>query len=182
MITKIELLEKYRTLKPFVMEPNLGVNLIVGENGSGKSSLLNIIKENAPEVRLEIEGTINYYHFDTEKDNPRTQGTLPFNAPGDVYAYHLTSHFQSHGEVLFPILNLMRTFENRILFYDEPESGVSINNQLKACTAIRKAVRNGCQLFIATHSYIFIKKFKKVFDLKTYQFVKSEDWLSQFRI
>lgn len=181
MITKIELLDEYRSLKPFTMEPDPGLNLIVGENGSGKSSLMKAVANDIPEIRLERTSD-DYMYFDTEKDNPRIKGYTPFNATGEDVAYSLSTRFNSHGEVLFPILNHMRNFKNKILFYDEPESGISIRHQLRLCTIIKETIKNDCQFFIATHSYILIKKFKKVFDLKTCEFVKSVDWLSQFKI
>lgn len=181
MIIRIELLEEYRSMKPFVMEPDPHINLIVGENGSGKSSLMGAMVKDFPEIKVE-RNSDKYVYFDTEKDNPRIQSYQPFNATGEEVAYSLSVNFNSHGEVMFPILDHMKTFKNRMLFLDEPESGISIRNQIKMCDSIRKAIKNGCQFFIATHSYILIKKFKKVFDLKTYEFMGSEEWLSQFNI
>ena len=105
MITKIELLEEYRNMKPFVMEPDPGLNFIVGENGSGKSSLLDAVMKDIPEIKLDRTGNERYLHFDSEKNNPRVQGTLPFNHTSADILHAFNVRNQSHGEALYPILS-----------------------------------------------------------------------------
>ena len=41
----------------------------------------------------------------------------------------------------------------------DPENGLSITNQFKLINAIKVAVTNNCQLFIATHCYPLIENF-----------------------
>jgi len=170
--------------KPFVMIPKPGANVIVGENGCGKSSLfwyLQNFMKHTDVMDIEAEKGDRFSAFDSEKDNPRTKSPNMF-AP-EHFVAACVSRFTSHGETLFPILKEMTKMENTIIFLDEPENGLSLKNQLKIWRAINKAVRQGCQVFIATHSYVLIKKFKEVFDLeKKFEFVNSEDWLGQYKI
>tara|TARA_Y100000310_G_scaffold130972_1_gene130146 strand:- start:6111 stop:6653 length:543 start_codon:yes stop_codon:yes gene_type:complete len=180
MITRIEIsADNDRGLTSSIIEPKSGVNLFVGENGCGKSSLLKAMTQGSF-VNIVTDGASPFGYFDSERDNPRVKTSNPLSS--DSMMVSVKSHFESHGETLLPILEQMSNEENTVLFLDEPENGISMSNQLKLWRKINKAVKNGCQFFIATHSYILIEKFKEVYDLNNYEWVKSKEYLERFKI
>jgi len=180
-VEKLILREEYRGFKPQTFEFKPGINLIVGENGAGKSTLLRLIGDHEQrmikkEVKLTMDAHINGVEtrfFDTEKDNPRMKDLQISNYIG--YALH--SHFKSHGESLLPIVLNMKEKKDMVIFIDEPEAGISLRNQLKVLEAIKTAEENGCQLFVATHSYVLIKNAEKVFNVKTGKWITSKSFL-----
>lgn len=186
-LEKFELFEEYRKIKPFEIVFKDGLNLIVGENGSGKSTLLNIIynsqnEKSEAKIKLTLsdytlKNSVDTKFFDTEKNNPRI--IKDFNESKDI-GFDISSRFKSHGEVMFPILDYSKKMKNVVLFVDEPESGVSLSNQLKLLKSFNVAVENKCQLLIATHSYILIKNVEEVFDMTKLKWVKSKDYLKKF--
>lgn len=186
-IEKYELLENIsnRKIKKFELEFRPGINVIVGENGSGKSTLLKLLNDaefvhlHHIKQRIHIsEYTKNIgvdtMMFDTEKDNPRFKDIQ--YAEGCIGGI-LASHFISHGQTLFPILEGIKTFKDKICFIDEPESGISLSNQAKLWKSFEIAAENGCQLIISTHSFIFIKNALMVFDLDSKKWINSYDYL-----
>lgn len=146
------------------------VNLFVGNQGCGKSTLLNLLQKNHKDVKLTlaedtIKNGVSSFYFDSENDNPRTKNPELFtdvsgNDVGIGYGGALVSRFKSHGEVLENfILKPLLKAKDCVILLDEPESGLSITNQFKLIDAIKKAVENGCQLFIATHCFPLIESF-----------------------
>jgi predicted ATPase len=146
------------------------VNLFVGDQGCGKSTLLQLIQKQHSDIAVTPSKTIpkngiNTFYFDSENDNPRVKDPQSFTTPSgrDVrigYSAALVSRFKSHGEILqdFVITPLLKA-KNCIILLDEPESGLSITNQFKLINAIKVAVANKCQFFIATHCYPLIQAF-----------------------
>ena len=149
------------------------VNLFVGDQGTGKSSLLRMLSQNSSKLELELSaGTlargIKSYYFDTEKDNPRINDPQLYTTPGGKdtgigFRGALASRFQSHGEVLSGmVLAPLMTAKNCVVLLDEPESGLSVRNQLRLITAINKAVKSRCQIFIATHNVLLIEAYEVI--------------------
>jgi predicted ATPase len=144
------------------------INLFVGNQGCGKSTLLHLIQKNHPDIEVilsdyTIKNGVKSLFFDTEKDNPRVKDLNLFTHVdgsdiGIGYGGALVSRFQSHGEVLvnFVITPLLKA-KDSVIILDEPESGLSITNQFRLIDAINTAVKNGCQIFIATHCYPLIE-------------------------
>ena len=176
MIELLKLKIKYETIKPYTIEFKQGVNIIVGDNGTGKSTMLDMINRHKAfgkdTLGIKVSGkNNNSMFFDSEKDSPRTKQ----NDPGDLYA--ITDRFKSHGEALFPIIDHCKTMENMIILLDEPDSGISIKNQKKLVESFNKAVKNNCQLIIVTHSYVLIKAYEDIFDMDIKKWLKSNDYL-----
>lgn len=164
------------------------VNILVGNQGCGKSTLLNLIQKNHSDIEVTLsESTklngVNTFFFDSEKDNPRIKDLQFFSNPngedirigvgGAIY-----SRFKSHGEVLqeFIIAPLL-TAQNCVIILDEPESALSLSNQFKLISAINIAVKNNCQLFIATHCYPLIESFN-VISLEHQKQMKGIDFIN----
>jgi len=175
-----ELKEKYETIKPFKCVFKTGLNVIVGENGSGKSTMLRLMmgeKQEFFEAKMVKGANMDCRFFDTEMDNPRRNSPDP-NAK-ESYAYSISSLFISHGEAMLPIITHCGTMNDIIILFDEPESGISLLNQKKIMTAFRKAARNNCQIIVATHSYVIINKVKEVFCLDINEWISSKEYLKK---
>ena len=146
------------------------VNLFVGNQGCGKSTLLTLMQQNHSDIKLQLTkqasttGVTSLY-FDSEKNNPRTSDPNLYVTANGVsrgigYGGALRSRFMSHGEVLENFtVNPLFEAKDAVILLDEPESGLSITNQMRLIDAIKTAAKNNCQLFIATHCYPLIEAF-----------------------
>lgn len=164
------------------------VNLFVGNQGCGKSTLLNLIQKNHSDIKVVIsdftlKNGISTFFFDSEKDNPRIKDPIMFTKPtgenvGIGYGGALRSRFKSHGEILqeFIITPILKA-KDCVIILDEPESGLSITNQLKLINAIKTALGNNCQFFIATHCYPLIESFN-VISLEHKKQMKGVDFIN----
>lgn len=152
------------------------VTFLVGENGSGKSTVLEAI---ALASGFPPEGGNKNVRFQT------TESTSPLHRdlrlvkshghPTDGYFLRAESffnvatyldeigvaygdrslHHQSHGESFMTLLT--QKLRGRGLYLlDEPEAALSPTRQLAALAAIHRLVRNQSQFIIATHSPILM--------------------------
>lgn len=165
------------------------VNLLVGNQGCGKSTFLTMLQKNHPGLEITISeytkaNGVNSFFFNSELDNPRVKDPELFTTPGGEsvgigMGGALASRFMSHGEVLESfVINPLNKAENCVVILDEPESGLSITNQFRLIQAIKKAVKNGCQIFIATHCYPLIKEFD-VISLEHYEKMSGSEFIEK---
>ena len=154
------------------------VTFFVGENGSGKSTILEAI---AVALGYGPEGgTKNVQVQTTESVSPLHQAlrlSRSFQKPTDGYFLRAESffnvatymdevgylggydnrslHSRSHGEAFMALLT--HKFRGKGLYLlDEPEAALSPNRQLAALSAIHQLVQNDSQFIIATHSPILL--------------------------
>ena len=176
MLLTFKLLKKYRNLNKFTIEFNNGLNVIVGENGSGKSSFLNLIMDHNKEiVEITTKDNAKYRFFDSEKNNPRLNNAVSTN----LEMFNLHSHFISHGEAMLPIIKAMSDFKNETIIIDEPESGLSLSNQKIVIDLLNDSIKNNCQIIISTHSYVIIKNTKHVFSMNKLKWISSKEFLKK---
>jgi len=154
------------------------VTFLVGENGIGKSTLLEAL---AVALRFNAEGGSANFHFSTRASHsalhehlrlergtrrPRTgfffRAESFFNVAtkaeeyGVLEGYGFRSlHEQSHGESFLALLEHRFTRDGLYLL-DEPEAALSPARQLTVLRRLHDLAADGCQLVIATHSPILL--------------------------
>jgi predicted ATPase len=155
-----------------VLEPHPDVTFFVGENGAGKSTVLEAI---AVALGMPAEGGSRNVHRDQQEVSPlhrylkiakgfrqpRFSYFLRAESLFNVFTY-LDSlpggppslHLKSHGEAF---MQVMQGFSGDGLYLlDEPEAALSPNRQLAALSVIDSLVKSGSQFIIATHSPILL--------------------------
>lgn len=160
------------------------INLIVGDNGTGKTQLFKIIKDklNNKVHRFPIDCSID---FDEETEilvfdlvNGLIKDIVKPNLMGDSKQFNEDSLLilnytdKSHGENVKAILDFAKEFKNKTIFLDEPESGLSIKSQIKLIGDIKELSKHN-QLFIITHSKFLIDAFEEVY------YFDEHKWLSK---
>ena len=156
------------------------VTYFVGENGTGKSTLLEAI---AVKCGFNAEGGSLNFSFSTKEthsplhsaiklvrgiERPKTGFFLRaesfYNAASyidtlgseilDVYG-GVSLHEQSHGESFFSLV--MNRFKGHGLYIlDEPEAALSPSRQMSLLVRINELAEQGSQFIIATHSPIVL--------------------------
>lgn len=145
-----------------------GINLLVGENGIGKSSILRDLNDNViskKSTKITTTGALSTFFFDTERMNPRIKNHVDSGLD-------IALRFVSHGECLSAILTQFKELikdksKSYVLFIDEPESGLSPWKQKELLDLYVKHSKR-VQMVIATHSLIFTRaKVGRLIELST---------------
>ena len=120
-----------------------GINIIVGSNGTGKSSLINLITEitsgSSENGRLIWDPTVPVHTYNAEQaTKDRTNDTATFGV------------HDSHGQALRRYLSVIEKLENpSIVILDEPETALDYFAVEELCRAISK--KKQIQFIISTH-------------------------------
>lgn len=140
------------------------ITLLVGDQGCGKSTLLKIIKnwcDNPAEyieMKFEEPKQTNVILFDLEKDNPRLENGNPDKNDGNML-YHMSVRFQSHGEVVLPLLKEVTSKSNCLILLDEPETSLSLRSQFMLIDVFKEAIKRNNQIIVSTHNSLFMEAF-----------------------
>lgn len=158
------------------------VTFLVGENGSGKSTIVETV---AVTAGFNAEGGTKNYNFSTENTTSRLAdtATLVRGTKREKYGYFFRAdsfyttanyaergtfgpagpipilfggkhiHAQSHGEAF---LSIVKSFRPGLFIFDEPESALSPQSLLHLMSAIHELEKKGSQFIIATHSPILL--------------------------
>src|ERR1039458_10062115 len=155
-----------------------GVNLLVGEQGCGKSSLLSLMHSLAngrPGAKYDRERALEnisvscescaIYFFDFEKGNLRTQSYFDENIRAQV-----ASMFSSHGETTrAQHTSLHRQLKEVdypfLVLLDEPDMALSPRSAYQLAAALDEAGSRGHQILAAVHNPILIASQSQVFSL-----------------
>jgi predicted ATPase len=155
------------------------VTFLVGENGTGKSTLLEAV---AVAAGFNAEGGSRHFRFSTRPShstlNQHLRLVRPPGRPRDGYFMRAESfynvataaedqygvldayggrslHEQSHGESLMALV-MHRLRGHGLYLFDEPEAALSPSRQMSLLAAMHGLVERGSQFIIATHSPILL--------------------------
>jgi predicted ATPase len=160
-----------------VLEPHPDVTFFVGENGAGKSTVLEAI---AVALGLPAEGGTKNVHRSQLEVSPLhrvLKVARGWRLPRHAYFLRAESlynvftyldeiakepgsppppelHMRSHGEAFMKVLQGFDA--DGLYLLDEPEAALSPNRQLAALAVIDDLVKRGAQFVIATHSPILL--------------------------
>jgi len=176
-------LDAVRELTALPLHP--AVTFLIGENGTGKSTLLEAI---AVAWGFNPEGGTKNFNFATHASHSALHGHLRlsrgFRRPKDGFFLRAESffnlateiherdkepgappiinsyggkslHAQSHGESFFALFN-HRFGGQGLYLLDEPEAALSPTRQMAMLTRMHQLVRKKSQFIIATHSPILM--------------------------
>jgi predicted ATPase len=161
-----------------------GINLLVGDQGCGKSSLLDAIRamcgdKKAPiglkEKITYIADPITTIGFDFEKDNLRTLGHLDYGNIGP----QLAAKKSSHGEFTNYVLTYLTQIENTLIYLDEPDQALSIRSIKKLINMMQLATNKGCQIIAAVHHPYIIEAFPEVYSCEHRIWMPSNEFIQK---
>lgn len=169
------------------------VNLIVGDNGTGKTQLFKVIKDklNNRTHKFPLDC---YIDFDEETEilifdlvNGLIKDIIKPNPLGDSRQFNEDSLFKlnysdkSHGENVKAILDFAQEFKGKTVLLDEPESGLSIKSQIELIEKIKELSKCN-QLFIITHSKFLIDAFEEVYYFDEHKWLSKEKFYKKLGI
>jgi predicted ATPase len=128
------------------------VTFFVGENGMGKSILLEAIATHLGIIAQEEAQSVLHRHMRSGKTYTKPDETHYLSDPSSNAR---NNSQRQHGEALMTLLT-QKLQSNGLYLFDEPESSLSPSRQLNALIAMHKLVKNNSQLIIATQSPIFL--------------------------
>ncbi len=185
MLNKIKFVKDYRCFKTNDEFEFKQLNLIVGDNGCGKSSLIRAIVNHSNDksnsaIDIDMPNQMSFIFFDFEKMNPRTKESLTSVADNqDVYNFSLLSHFKSHGETNNTILGHLKTIENTLVVMDEPDMALSISSIKGLTNTIIEGCERGNQFVLSCHNPLLIEMIGNVYSLEDRQWLNAEDFIKK---
>jgi predicted ATPase len=185
MIHSIEFTDDWRCFKAgdrFEFRP--GVNLMVGDQGCGKSSLFKAMKAAGIKDKFDGEGALRekvvmdcdqstMYSYDFEKDNVRTKSYF-----GDNMMFQVGSMFASHGECNLVLINALETAADCLVLMDEPDTALSIRSCNVLVQRFREVAARSSQVIAAVHSLAVIQQFDEVLSLEHKKWMQSAEFIA----
>ncbi len=185
MIRALDFIKDWRCFKMgdrFEFRP--GVNLLVGDQGCGKSSLLKAIhiggtnpkgvdseKKLRDAVLLEAS-VIQMYKIDFEKDNPRTLSHF-----GKDIQFQIASMWSSHGECTRSIVQAFEEMSSCLCLMDEPDMALSIRSCNMLVRTFKGLAERSSQVIAAVHSLTVIQQFQEVYSLEHQRWMPSAEFI-----
>lgn len=193
MLKSIRFTEKCRCFEEgFSLEFDAHLNVLVGDQGCGKSTLIQATRDNAgaeskglksrPQPlrgkATVVAGPCQSYAFDFEKDNLRTLSYFKDNC----YGFQVGAMFKSHGETNLVMLEAMHKLTNACILLDEPDMALSVKSILKLVDSIHKTVAGGNQVVIAVHNPLLIESMGMVYSVEHREWMPGKQFLETAKL
>lgn len=140
---------------------------------------------------IEIIGDISYRNsifFTAEDDNPKVAIPGMLNPSSKDFSSLVNDLFraqeESHGESMIPVLDyILENAKNCVIFMDEPETALSLKNQIRLSKKIvESSEKRNNQIILSTHSLMIMKQFEEVFDMESRKWTNTNDYLKSIGI
>jgi predicted ATPase len=175
-IKSVEVISDVFPLKAGIkLDFNKNITIIVGDNGVGKSTLLECIRDHygyVDDTYLRRQGMkkhikidtvpekFNFTYIDFHGDDRKFAGAF-----GNDLGMQLQQMKASSGQVSISLLNNalgdIDKVRNGVVIFDEPCRGQSIKNKWKVVNLISGLSKKmNCQVILTTHSDTILKAFK----------------------
>lgn len=192
--------------KDLTIEFKSGINVIVGDNGCGKSSLLKKIffpKFEKPWFSDKTDAEQKQEHINNYVKG-KTRELLFDKFPNlfingkeihkNVFIENLKNskitlsghdvlamwdmHDFSNGENTLDFLRSLEAIENGLIMLDEPETSLSIKSQRLIAKLLTKIAEKN-QVIIITHAPVLMETAKEVYDFEKKQWINTEEYIKQ---
>lgn len=165
-----------------------GVNLLVGDQGTGKSSLFQAIQlrgmkkpkswnlppaDTVP-VAIDYRGkAIPVFAFDFEQDNFRTKSFFE-----DAIAFHVSAMRSSHGEMVLAMLNGLELIDKPMMvLLDEPDMALSIQSCRRLVRIFNHVADLGGQVIATAHNPVVILSYEDVYSIEHDKWMTSKEYV-----
>lgn len=183
--------QDYRCFKKgFALNFNRHINLLVGDQGSGKSTILSFLSNSVDGfnktkydrsreskiVDIICPSEMVSYSMDFEKDNPRNLVDSD-KFTGQV---KISARWSSHGQANLAVLKCMskdKVKPNTIFIMDEPDMALSIKTCLKLAKIFDHVIKQGAQIVAAVHNPMLISQFHAVYSLEHRRWMPSKEFI-----
>ncbi|MFA5071209.1 MAG: AAA family ATPase [Candidatus Pacearchaeota archaeon] len=185
MLESATFLKDYRCFKEgFSLSFRKGINVLVGDQGTGKSSLLQLLgepckKEDRKEfLKIKTSEKMSTAYFDTEKHNPRLRGPNP-NGTSEAYLAGIQMMWMSHGEVNNIVLSHLPKKTPALILVDEPDTALSPKSIVKLVGTYQDLSLKGYQFIVSIHNPLFMSLVGEVLDISTGKWIDAKKYLKK---
>lgn len=183
MLTELVFTADHRCFKAgerFAFRP--GLNLLVGDQGTGKSTLLQEVLAHRPSNKdasarhstLTIDAASHLFSFDFERNNPRVQSH--FDERVDFVA-QVQMRYASHGEVVRAIVGSAPRRPGAVYLHDEPDGGLSPRSAHWLAAALAALATDGRQVLAAVHNPILLLSVPEVLSVEHRRWMPGAEFL-----
>jgi predicted ATPase len=165
-----------------------GVNLIVGDQGTGKSTMIDgivaavdlakrSIRREGDFVNLVMEESRikMFAYFDMERMNPRV---TPYQHNMD-YGTQAAMKTSSHGECVLTLLQFCAQQRQACVLLDEPDQGLSCRSAGQLVDMLYDVAARGNQVIAAVHNPIVIMAFDRVLSMEHHKWLPCKAFLKE---
>lgn len=173
MLKSIKFTKKWRCFEEgFSISFRAGVNLLVGDQGTGKSSMFQALQvhglKNPKSLRLPRKADVPMEFiyegepmpvlaFDFEKDNFRTKTWFDDSS----MMFHASAMFVSHGEMVKAMMAQWECVDKPVfVLLDEPDMALSIRSCRQLVQSFKHVAEQGGQVVATAHNPVVIEAFE----------------------